>query len=101
MGFWGGPRSESGDGGKVSPVNPLPAWGHMLSSGLGPVLYLVSLPSGDTRVPWATGQRDSGTPDPGSALRKVLGISRAGRPSPSEDPTASLAGKRVSECEAC
>ena len=80
--------------------SPLPTWGHMLSSGLGLVLSWVSLPSGDTRVPCATGQRDSGTPDPVSALRKVLGISRAGRPSPSENPTASLAGKRVSECEA-
>ena len=95
MGFWGGPRSESGDGGKVSPVNPLPAWGHMLSSGLGPVLYLVSLPSGDTRVPWATGQRDSGTPDPGSALRKVPVPQGSERPHPLVPSTMALPEKEA------
>ena len=75
--------------GRCHQQSPLPTWGHMLSSGLGPVLSQVPL-----------GRETLGPQTQGSALRNVLGISRAGRPSPSENPTASLPGKRVSGCEA-
>ena len=85
--------------GRCHQQSPLPTWGHMLSSGLGPVLSQVC-PVVTQECPVPLGRETLGPQTQGSVLRKVLGISRAGRPSPSENPTTSLPGKRVSGCEA-